>query len=173
MKPIELREADFKKAVMNFPGYHSNLLTDFFEYWSEPDKSEKKMRFEMEKTWHLGRRLGRWSRNGFNKNPVSEAVKKEQPVTEVYSLDKELLKYKEHPTQIPFITLAKWYEMMKEKKLLKQFTRGEVEEIKQVYGENIEKCRAACVMRTFDGYANSGLTFSDIINMRNKVNPVT
>ncbi|MDR3266234.1 MAG: hypothetical protein LBT24_01510, partial [Tannerella sp.] len=44
-------------------------------YWTEPNKSHSKMRFEMEKTWDLGRRLKRWSENetGFNKK--TEAIK--------------------------------------------------------------------------------------------------
>ena len=40
------------------------------EYWTEPNKSCTKMRFELEKTWSLGRRLKTWNRNGFGKKKI-------------------------------------------------------------------------------------------------------
>lgn len=45
---------------------------DFFNYWSEPNNSGTKLRFEMQTTWHLHRRLKRWVSNDFNK--TSKAV---------------------------------------------------------------------------------------------------
>lgn len=46
------------------------MIREFFDYWSEPNKSHSKMRFEQERTWDLSRRLQTWekrSRNGFSK----------------------------------------------------------------------------------------------------------
>tara|TARA_R110002020_G_scaffold92899_2_gene224463 strand:- start:15108 stop:15881 length:774 start_codon:yes stop_codon:yes gene_type:complete len=40
----------------------------FIDYWTEPNKSQTKMRFEMEKTWDLKRRLSRWANSSFNKS---------------------------------------------------------------------------------------------------------
>ncbi|HEY9701100.1 MAG TPA: hypothetical protein V6C58_01555, partial [Allocoleopsis sp.] len=54
------RETEFKAAVNRFSQYPQQMLDDFFDYWSEPNKANTKMRFEMEKTWHLERRLRRW-----------------------------------------------------------------------------------------------------------------
>jgi DNA-binding MarR family transcriptional regulator len=39
---------------------------NFLEYWTELNKSQTKMRFEMEKTWDTKRRLGRWEQNQKN-----------------------------------------------------------------------------------------------------------
>ena len=47
--------------------YTKELRRAFFEYWTEPNKSKTKMRFELEKTWDTGRRLARWANNSFNK----------------------------------------------------------------------------------------------------------
>ena len=47
--------------------YNKELRTAFFDYWTEPNKSKTKMRFELEKTWDTSRRLARWANNSFNK----------------------------------------------------------------------------------------------------------
>lgn len=57
------REKDFRNAVYASEGYDQKLKEEFFNYWSEPNKTGKKMRWEMEKTWDLARRLKRWSDN--------------------------------------------------------------------------------------------------------------
>jgi len=68
---IKDRELIFKKEVekFNFP-----CAKDFIEYWTEPNKSGTKMRFELEKTWDLKRRLSRWANNDFGKKQI---IKKE------------------------------------------------------------------------------------------------
>ena len=71
------KEELFKIEVENFKNYASYLLKEFFEYWSETNKSGSKMRFELEKTWDLKRRLARWSSNSKLKTPVSDKVKKQ------------------------------------------------------------------------------------------------
>ena len=40
-----------------------DMLNDFFEYWTEPNKSHTKMLFETKQTWDTSRRLSRWERN--------------------------------------------------------------------------------------------------------------
>ena len=76
---IKNREEIFKKEVDNFCNYPSYLLKEFFEYWSEQNPSGKKMRFELEKTWDLKRRLARWSSNSKLKTPQK---KKNSPEVE-------------------------------------------------------------------------------------------
>ena len=41
----------------------TEMCNAFLEYWTELNKSQTKMRFEMEKTWDTKRRLGRWRQN--------------------------------------------------------------------------------------------------------------
>ena len=69
---IEIREEIFKSEVQNFKNYPTAMLNEFIEYWTEPNKSGSRMKFEMEKTWDLKRRLSRWSNNSFNKVPAQK-----------------------------------------------------------------------------------------------------
>jgi len=73
---IELREEIFKSEVSKFRNYPAWMLEEFTDYWTEPNKSGTKMRWEMEKTWDLKRRLERWGANIKLKAPTS----KKQPV---------------------------------------------------------------------------------------------
>lgn len=62
---IEERQKRFYNSLIPFLNqYPKPMLREFYDYWSEPDRSTKpKMRFEKEKTWSLDRRLERWFRN--------------------------------------------------------------------------------------------------------------
>ena len=39
------------------------MIDEFIAYWTEPNRSKTKMRYEMEKTWDISRRLNTWYRN--------------------------------------------------------------------------------------------------------------
>jgi len=47
--------------------FGKETLNDFYAYWSEPNKSNTKMRFELERTWNLKLRLKRWEKNNYGK----------------------------------------------------------------------------------------------------------
>lgn len=61
------RENVFKSEVHEFKKYPTDLLNEFIDFWTEPNRSGSKMRWESEKTWDLNRRLARWSNNNFGK----------------------------------------------------------------------------------------------------------
>ena len=63
---IKERIVAFKNAIQELD-VDSKTKKDFFEFWSELNKSETKMRFELEKTWNLKRRVSRWINSKFNK----------------------------------------------------------------------------------------------------------
>ena len=77
---IATRADSFFQQVFAFSGqYPEQLLYDFYEYWSESNRSKTKMRFEQQATWDLSRRLARWARNNFNRydrQPTSNAADK-------------------------------------------------------------------------------------------------
>jgi hypothetical protein len=52
--------------------FGDKIIDDFLRYWTEPNKSGKKLRWEMEKTWSTKGRLVTWRRNDdrWNKKPV-------------------------------------------------------------------------------------------------------
>lgn len=68
---MKSREREFYSMLVPFVNtYGREMIREFFDYWSEPNKSHSKMRFEQERTWDLSRRLQTWkkrSRNGFSK----------------------------------------------------------------------------------------------------------
>lgn len=43
--------------------YSKEMIREFYDYWSEPNKSRTKMKFEMQDTWDLNMRLAKWERN--------------------------------------------------------------------------------------------------------------
>jgi len=60
-KRIEERAKLLKDEVSTF-SYPEDMKEQFISYWTEPNKSKTKMRFELEKTWDTGRRLNTWAR---------------------------------------------------------------------------------------------------------------
>ena len=68
------REKKFINQVNEYINeYDEELLEDFIEYWTEPNKSKTKMKYELEKTWALSRRLKKWKDNGFGKKKKNKA----------------------------------------------------------------------------------------------------
>lgn len=58
---LEKRQNEFKEAIRPFVGMYSREMCNaFYAYWSEPNRTRKKMRFELEKTWDIKKRLARW-----------------------------------------------------------------------------------------------------------------
>ena len=53
---------EFFDEVMAFENYSKEMLTDFFEYWSEPTKKGVLKKDTM-KTWSTSRRLKTWAKN--------------------------------------------------------------------------------------------------------------
>lgn len=61
---VEDRQLRFKQELSLFVSkYGSSMISEFYNYWSELDKSGKKMKFEQQKTWELSKRLIRWANN--------------------------------------------------------------------------------------------------------------
>ena len=55
------RKDSFYNSLIPFVDkYSKDTIRKFFDYWSELNKSETKMRFELEKTWELSKRLSMW-----------------------------------------------------------------------------------------------------------------
>ena len=82
-KTLAVQKSDLAKRAEKFYNslvpyvmtYGKEMMREFYDYWSEPNKSFSKMRYENEKTWQLERRLARWASrqkeyksNGTNKN---------------------------------------------------------------------------------------------------------
>lgn len=59
-------KAEFKDELSKFTDrYPKDMLNDFYEYWTEPNKAHTKMLFETKQTWDTSRRLSRWEKNNY------------------------------------------------------------------------------------------------------------
>lgn len=59
---LQHRRERFNKIVFSF-NFNNSTSTEFISYWTETNASGKKMKFEMEKTFDIKRRLLRWEKN--------------------------------------------------------------------------------------------------------------
>ena len=59
---ISNRRNDFVFEVLTFD-YDESILNGFIDYWTEPNKSNTKMKFELNKTWKTALRLKTWVAN--------------------------------------------------------------------------------------------------------------
>ena len=56
------RKNSFYQSLVPFVGqYPKEMVRAFYDYWSELNKSGTKMRYELERTWELPRRLATWA----------------------------------------------------------------------------------------------------------------
>ena len=67
---IKENKEKFNKDVFSHSNYSNDMLLNFFNYWSETNKSGTKMRFELQPTWELHKRLTTWNNkdNSFDTN---------------------------------------------------------------------------------------------------------
>lgn len=56
------RRDKFVFEVFTF-NYEESILNGFIDYWTEPNKSNTKMKYELNKTWETKRRLKTWAAN--------------------------------------------------------------------------------------------------------------
>lgn len=182
MKTLQQREEEFKRELEPYK-FSEALKQDFFDYWTEPNKSKTKMRYEQEKTWDMGRRLRRWESNNIAQNvpkysskmPKSELymtknvtnIPKSEPKDKWEELDLLLLKYTQRFESVEFTKFGEYYDFIKEHKMMRQFTKEDIDLIKVSYNDNF-KCRCACVKMTFDAFVNAGINFSYIKRLRNE-----
>lgn len=94
---IEEKQKIFKESLYPFTKYAKNpdgiyekeLIKEFYNYWSEPNRSKSKLRYEMEKTWDLKLRLVRWSANNKDfgkKGETAPSTYQEKNITIDHSL---------------------------------------------------------------------------------------
>ena len=61
------RKKDFMNSLVPFvPRYGKEMIRAFYDYWAEMNKTQTKMKFELQKTWDLALRLGTWN----NREPI-------------------------------------------------------------------------------------------------------
>lgn len=72
---LSRKEEFYNSLIPYVEMYGKDMVRDFFDYWSEMNKSETKMRFEQQPTWEISKRLSTWAKrekiNG-NRNNQNE-----------------------------------------------------------------------------------------------------
>ena len=67
--PLEQRKEAFLQSILpHTDRYGSDMLNDFFQYWTELDRRRQRMKFETQRHWETGKRLSAWSRKSFCHN---------------------------------------------------------------------------------------------------------
>ena len=70
---INKRMLLFKESLEKHSNqYNKDIIENFFNYWSEPNKSNTKMKFEQQTTWDISRRLKRWASYDFGNSKKEE-----------------------------------------------------------------------------------------------------
>lgn len=69
---LETKQKSFGHSLVPYIGnkagqYSAKMIREFYDYWSEPNKSKTKLRWEGESYWALERRLKTWANNNFDK----------------------------------------------------------------------------------------------------------
>ena len=59
---ISNRRSNFVNEVLSFD-YDESILNGFIDYWTEPNKSNTRMKWELNKTWKTELRLKTWAAN--------------------------------------------------------------------------------------------------------------
>jgi hypothetical protein len=61
---INMRKQEFATSLISFVDvYGKDMIREFYDYWSETTLNNKKMKYELEKTFSIDRRLKTWSKN--------------------------------------------------------------------------------------------------------------
>jgi len=68
---LEKRSISFKNDVYSLDATEEDKKS-FYDYWSEPNKSNTRLRFELQQTWSIKRRMDRWANSQFNKSSKSK-----------------------------------------------------------------------------------------------------
>ena len=81
-KTLENRKTIFKENLSKHKDkFEVKTLNDFYSYWTEHGEDDKKMRFEKQTSFSIGRRLGTWKTNEKNYNGFKSNTKDNRATT--------------------------------------------------------------------------------------------
>ena len=86
---INNRKLEFEEIVFQVTDISKGDLQNFVDYWTESNKSNTKMKFEMERTFDINLRLKRWMKNKKNwykpqqKSKIENAISTHQKAKEM------------------------------------------------------------------------------------------
>lgn len=69
-KSLEIRKIHFYESLKHFVEiYPKEMIRDFYDYWSEANKTKTKMKYELQKTFEISLRLKTWAKRDKNFTP--------------------------------------------------------------------------------------------------------
>lgn len=71
-KLLKNRKKIFRESVFALSSFNTKYLNSFFNYWSESNSDETKMRFEIQQFFEIEKRLKKWVLNDSKNNTVSK-----------------------------------------------------------------------------------------------------
>lgn len=94
--PLEDRKDKFYNDLIPFvKTYGKDMIREFYDYWSEANRSATKMRWEQERTWELNLRLKYWKKRenkyGRNNKQADAERRRSQIIAQVAELDRKFL----------------------------------------------------------------------------------
>lgn len=103
---IRKEEIEFTALVNTFSEYTDEMRIEFCRYWTEKNKTGKKMRFETEKTFEVSKRLAFWASRSreFNKTakPAFPDTYDGTLYNKLYSEPQKLKEYQSHLRTLGF-----------------------------------------------------------------------
>lgn len=94
--PLNDRKDKFYNDLIPYvKTYGKDMIRDFYDYWSEANRSATKMRWEQERTWELNLRLKYWAKRdnkyGRNNKQADAERRQSQIIAQVAELDRKFL----------------------------------------------------------------------------------
>ena len=85
---IVVRKRSFAQSLTPFvEKYGKETVREFYEYWTEPNKSGTKFKQELQTTWDTSRRLETWAKNDFSRKiiPITKGAVDQSQNTQLFS----------------------------------------------------------------------------------------
>lgn len=86
---IDSRKLKFAHSLKVFiDEFGKETIREFYDYWSEPNKSNTKFKQELQRTWDTKMRLTKWKSNNFNnkKTKTDEQLTEQSELSEIARL---------------------------------------------------------------------------------------
>ena len=68
---VKIQEKFYQSLTPFLDKFNKVEIRKFYDYWSEPNKSKTKIKWQLEKTWDTNKRLARWTNNKFNEKTIT------------------------------------------------------------------------------------------------------
>ena|ERR1700757_681751 len=91
---IDVRKLKFASTLAPFKQmYGDEMIKDFYEYWTESNKSKTRFRQENQRNWDVSQRLKIWAKNEFRINKEKQGAQKPDKIEGALRAGQEAIDY--------------------------------------------------------------------------------